>query len=1499
MWIKTKAAVASLKARSLAIVLLLAWCFACWWGTGIWQDKAATQVYDDARQRTEQFIATSVAGYERIIATRRGMIRVLAREQTYRDALSRYSPLSADGDEDERRRRWNADPQLTAISRQLATAARDLGMRTIWLMDANGDCIASSNAGEPKDHVGARYADRDYFQEAIAGRSAHQVNIGRRQLGASISFSAPVTDRNGRVIGALASGNDLSTFSNWLDQANAFFTDRHGVVMLAKDPAMLLRALPNAPAQSFDAVTREKLYKTSDILTLNLPSQGEDRFPELLRSTDGTAPAILGSRSVTGGEPVLHVLRPLPELSELSRRRAVTAGMLGLVGVLLFLLVAGTLRRRREQRATALALAQREQQATQARNFLDQIVNAIPDPVFVKDREHRWVLINQACCDLAGQPRENLLGKSDFDFFPEKEARVFWDKDELVFNAGIENVNEEKFTDSQGVTRIIVTKKSPITTAQGKQFLVGIIFDISARKQTERLMRAKEREFRTLAENNPDVIIRYDRECRRIYANSALATMAGHKAEELLGRLPLDHTPLVDPESYMAELRRVMVSGTPSSFEVPVLRANGEAGWYASRIVPEFDEGGQVVGVLAVARDITGRKHMEEALAAREQEFRSLAENLPVAVIRYDSECRRRYLNPSAERMLHSSTSELLGLVPGRGGVPASPTMIAHYRGKMDEVLATGAARELNFVLDMLPADQQEHYEVRFVPEHGADGKTGGVLAIWHDITDRKKTQTLLELSEREYRSLAANLPDDVIRWDVDGCYLYINPAHERTLGVSANDMIGKAITDSHTFVKAAIAQVVATGQAAMLVRQSVVVDGEIQIHEVSLAAEHDAEGHLVSVLGIGRDMTDIYRLQDAIAAREAEFRTLVDQAPEPIFRYTPDGRRMYVNAAVERISGIPASVLLGGPSTDGKIVPAHDGAAVVALVRRICETGEPGEVEVENVGADGRRRHFHNRLAPEFGADGKVRSVFSICHDITERQRAEIALQENFDRITELNLYLTRQAQELAASQEQLHLTEAWYRSILRSAPDGMLVIDRLGVIVQANAQLEALFGYEEKELIGNHVEILLPAAIREMHVKKRVDFVAIGRVDRPMVSPLNLRACRKDGSEFFVDISLSQLPDIAGRVGAICAVIRDISERKRMENELQRGRLALEDAQRIGQIGSWEFDLVSGVLNCSDEAFRMFEIASTLFSASIDAFMNAVHPEDRERVSTAYDASVKTRTAYDVEHRLLFPDGRIKYVRERGETRYNADGRPLRTLGTVQNITEAKLAEARLRKSHDILRALAAHQETEHEKVRRQLAYDIHEDLAQNLAALRLNISLFERSGESIQAAALLNTMSAIADSSIVRIRDIVSMLRPTVLDLGLVPALHWLTDDFKGFGFQFDLVLPEDILLNDDVSTFLFRAAQEALINSALHAAATHIHLSLDTVAGVCCMVVRDNGCGFDPAAPRREGCFGLIRLTEQARNLGGYLSIDSRSDQGAALEFHVPAFLGHRS
>ena len=128
-----------------------------------------------------------------------------------------------------------------------------------------------------------------------------------------------------------------------------------------------------------------------------------------------------------------------------------------------------------------------EKELRESRDYFNEIINSVADPIFVKDRQHRWVLINNAYCIFMGHKPEELIGKTDRDFFSQKEAEVFWKKDEDVFASGKENMNEEEFTDAKGVLHITATKKTLYTDNNGEKFIVGIIRDITERKRVEKM----------------------------------------------------------------------------------------------------------------------------------------------------------------------------------------------------------------------------------------------------------------------------------------------------------------------------------------------------------------------------------------------------------------------------------------------------------------------------------------------------------------------------------------------------------------------------------------------------------------------------------------------------------------------------------------------------------------------------------------------------------------------------------------------------------------------------------------------------------------------------------------------------------------------------------------------------------------------------------------------------------------------------------------------------
>jgi PAS domain S-box-containing protein len=179
-----------------------------------------------------------------------------------------------------------------------------------------------------------------------------------------------------------------------------------------------------------------------------------------------------------------------------------------------------------------------------------------------------------------------------------------------------------------------------------------------------------------------------------------------------------------------------------------------------------------------------------------------------------------------------------------------------------------------------------------------------------------------------------------------------------------------------------------------------------------------------------------------------------------------------------------------------------------------------------------------------------------------------------------------------------------------------------------------------------------------------------------------------RINGQTFPATVLLTRLG--LGGQSLLQATVRDVTAEKQAEAILRESNEALCEAQQLAHVGSWTLDLAKNHLLWSEEIYRIFEIDPRQFPASYEAFLAAVHPDDRDKVNQTYTASVRDRTAYAIEHRLRMPDGRIKFVQEQGRTDYDAHGQPLRSFGTVQDITERKEAETALRDSEARYRTL-----------------------------------------------------------------------------------------------------------------------------------------------------------------------------------------------------------------
>ncbi|GEM_PF-4151449 len=263
-------------------------------------------------------------------------------------------------------------------------------------------------------------------------------------------------------------------------------------------------------------------------------------------------------------------------------------------------------------------------------------------------------------------------------------------------------------------------------------------------------------------------------------------------------------------------------------------------------------------------------------------------------------------------------------------------------------------------------------------------------------------------------------------------------------------------------------------------------------------------------------------------------------------------------------------------------------------------------------------------------------------------------------------------------ASEKEAWLSEERYRLILQHTPAGVLHYNKELIITYCNERFAQVMRAPRERLIG-----------LDMNTLK----------DQRILPPLREAIEGKEGSyegeyrstlsdtQLWVIMHYAPLCDTDGTVEGGIAIIEDITERKTAEDETNKLLANLRQAEKIAQIGNWHLDLCSNNLEWSDEIFNIFELDKETFVPTYEAFLNVIHPDDRIEVSHAYENSLITKQKYEITHRLLMSDGRIKYVNEQCETKFDSNGTPLCSLGTVQDISEQMEYQIRLEKSEDTL--------------------------------------------------------------------------------------------------------------------------------------------------------------------------------------------------------------------
>ncbi len=634
---------------------------------------------------------------------------------------------------------------------------------------------------------------------------------------------------------------------------------------------------------------------------------------------------------------------------------------------------------------------------------------------------------------------------------------------------------------------------------------------------------------------------------------------------------------------------------------------------------------------------VPGEPVPSRAVESRE-DLGAILDALPLMVAYWDRGLRNRRANgafaqfygrgPEEVRGLH--VSELLGA-----------ELYELNRSYIERALAGKAQQFDRTIID--PSGTPRYIQACYIPDI-VDGEVKGLMTLATDITARCLAEQAQAAAEVGFRELLEAVFDAIVIVDADGEIVLVNAQAERLFGYAREELLGMrveslfcdGIGDLHGDRRREYFAAPAERAAGELSTASVLrKDGEQVPVEIGLSALAAPQGTLACA-----SIRDISVREQALTANQW-LRAVVQSSDDAIIGTDLQGTIVSWNRGAERLYGYSAEEAIGSSAA---IAASPDGPHDQKRVLSRVQSGEHLQhYEGVRQRKDGRRVEVSATVSPIYDLRGHLVGQAAVARDLTELRRAE----ENF-------------------------------RTVLELAPDAIVLVNADGEIVLVNAQAEKLFGYAREELLDQRLELVVPERFRDRHRDHRCDYRADPRV-RSMGAGRELYGLRKDGSEFPVEISLSPLRSDDGPL--VSCAIRDITARKQIEDELRRSRERLAEAERVARTGSWEWDITNDQTAWSDGLLALYGITPDQFDSSSEGANQRVYPDDRKLVRDALKHAIAERSSFTFDYRAIPSDGRVRTFRSHGEVVVDQVGVPIRVIGIVQDITEAKLAQEALR--------------------------------------------------------------------------------------------------------------------------------------------------------------------------------------------------------------------------
>lgn len=784
-----------------------------------------------------------------------------------------------------------------------------------------------------------------------------------------------------------------------------------------------------------------------------------------------------------------------------------------------------------------------EEKVFQATQHWESTFDSMPDLIAILDNEYHIVRANKAMASRLGLKPEECIGLTCYRAVHGTAEPPSFCPHRLLLEDEFEHTAEicEKCLGGYFIVSV-----SPLHDSRGK--IIGSVHvarDINERKQAEEALIKSENEFRTLAENSPDIIARFDIENRHIYVNPAAVEVYGYSQKVTIGK---NHCEL-GKDSELVKFweqhhQSVFATGKPGTMEFQYRSLQGKEYYFNTRIVPEFVNG-KVASVLAISRDITDIKEAEARLKETLDNLEELVEERTSEVEKaYNSLKESERSLSEAQRMVHLGnwdwnivTNELywsdevyriFGRIPQEFGATYDAFLEyihpedRHYVNQAAKEAFNGKNYSINHRIILSSGEERivhEQAETVF-NEGGIPVRMKGTV---QDITEQKMAEKALEMANAYNRSLIEASIDPFVTIGPDGKITDVNNSTEFVTGYCRKELIGTDFSDYFTRPEKAREGYQHVFQKGLVRNYPLEIrhkNGQITPVLYNASVYRDETGEVIGVFAAARDISEQKKAEEKIRI----LASAVESSDDAIITKSLDGTITSWNKGAEQIYGYLAEEILG---KDISILePDHLKGEIKRLVKIIQEEERVQRYETSRLRKDRKLINVSVTLSPVLDVSGQLIAVSIIVRDITEQKKAE----------------------------EALRLSSIYNRSLIEASLDPLVTIGPDGKITDVNKATELITGYCRKELIGTDFSDYFtePEKAREgyQHVFRE-----------GLVLDYELEIQHKNSHITPVLYNASIYKDETGEVIGVFAAARDITERKKAEELL---KLKLEELAR-----------------------------------------------------------------------------------------------------------------------------------------------------------------------------------------------------------------------------------------------------------------------------------------------------------------------------------------------